>query len=127
MRDELKANVSADVAVVTMGGPETARQFCERQHLPFTCLSDPSRASYRAYGLRRGGLMDLFGPASLAAGLRAAVHGHLVGVPVGDAYQLGGTFLISLDGTVRYARYPGHAGDHPSAAELKQAISANAD
>ena len=107
-----------------MGGPQTAREFCERQRLPFTCLSDPSRASYRAYGLRRGRLMDLVGPASLAAGLRAAAHGHLVGAPVGDVYQLGGTFVIGAGGTVRYARYPTHAGDHPSASELKQAISA---
>lgn len=123
MRDELATSTTIAVAVVSMGGPEVAHEFCARQRLPFICLSDPSRASYRAYGLRRGARMDVFGPATLPAGLRAAAHGHFVGRPVGDVYQLGGTFLIGRDGIVRYARYPKHAGDHPAAAELRRVVA----
>jgi hypothetical protein len=106
-----------------MGRPAAAREFCQRQHLPFICLSDANRASYRAYGLRRGSLREVVGPAALAAGLRAAARGHFASVPVDDVYQLGGTFLIDTGGVIRFARYPAHAGDHPSPAELDRAVA----
>ena len=115
MRGEIGDHAAIGVAIVTMGRPAEADGFCRAAHLPYCCLSDPARASYRAYGLRRGGANDIFGPTVLAAGARAALRGHFVGVPVGDVYQLGGVFLVNSDGRIGYAHYPRHAGDQPPA------------
>ncbi len=107
-----------------MGTPAEASAFCKQAQLPFTCLSDPSRASYRAFGLRRGSLNDVIGPVAVLAGLRAATKGHFVGRPVNDVYQLGGIFLIGTDGSISYARYPRHSGDNPPAGEIRRLLAA---
>lgn len=111
------------VALITMGKPPEAAAFCRAQRLPYTCLSDPARRSYRAFGLRRGTTADVMGPAPMLAGLRAASKGHFVGRPVDDVYQLGGIFLVNTDGRLGYARYSRHAGDQPAAGELRRAVS----
>ncbi len=90
--------------------------------MPFTCLADPQRSAYRAFALRQGRPAELFGPAVLARYVQAALKGHLGGTPVGDTRLLPGTFIIDRDGTVRYAHYARHAGDHPPVAELVAAL-----
>ncbi len=120
MRDEAGNQQDVTVAVVTMGKPDEAAAFCQAAKLPFLCLSDPGRASYRAYGLKRGSTMEVIGPAPALAGLRAAARGHIVGRPVGDVYQLGGIFKVGTDGTIIYARYPRHSGDNPAAGEVRR-------
>jgi hypothetical protein len=123
LRDEAGVREDTAVAVVTMGTPGETAAFCKQVRLPFICLSDPSRASYRAFGLKRGGVNEVMGPAPALAGLRAAAKGHFVGRPVNDVYQLGGLFLIDADGRIRYARYPRHAGDNPPPGEIRRVIS----
>jgi AhpC/TSA antioxidant enzyme len=124
LRDEVGQVSGVTVAVVTMGRPEEASAFCQRERLPFRCLSDPARAAYRAYGLRRGGLTEIMGPGPMLGMMRAATRGHFVGVPVGDVYQLGGVFLIGTDGRLRYLHYARHAGDHPAPGEIARAARA---
>lgn len=118
MRDEAGKQQDVAVAIVTMGKPEGAAAFCRQNRLPFTCLSDPGRGSYRAYGLRRGSFNDVMGPGPILAGVRAAAKGHFVGRPVDDVYQLGGLFLVGSDGRIRYSHYPRHSGDNPGAGEI---------
>ena len=43
---------------------------------------------------------------------------------VGDAFQMPGTFIIDTAGTVRYARYAKHSGDHPLVSEIVEALRA---
>ncbi len=123
LRGEAGNQQDVAIAVVTMGTPQEAAAFCQQAKLPFTCLSDPARTSYRAFGLRRGSLNEVVGPASVLSGLRAAAKGHFVGRPVNDVYQLGGLFLISTDGRIRYARYPRHSGDNPPAGEIRKVLA----
>ncbi|MER3420120.1 MAG: hypothetical protein C4290_06170, partial [Chloroflexota bacterium] len=85
-------------------------------------LADPRREGYRAFALRRGGPAELVGPAVLLRYAQAALKGHLGGVPMGDTRLLPGTFIIDREGTVRYARYARHAGDHPPVEELVAAL-----
>ncbi len=98
------------------------RALCARYRTPFPCLADPRLEGYRAFALRRGGPAELFGPRVLLRYAQAALKGHLGGVPVGDTRLLPGTFIIDRQGTVRYARYARHAGDHPPVAELVAAL-----
>ena len=107
---------------MTQGDPAQAQALCKRMKAPFPCLADPRREGYREFGLRRGSVMAVMGPATWAAGLRAASKGHFVERVVGDAFLLPGTFVIDSDGVVRYARYARHAGDHPEVRELVEAL-----
>jgi len=127
LRDETGQQRVVAVAIVTMGKPEAAAEFCHVHRLPFTCLSDPERGSYRAYGLRRGTIGEVIGPGPILAGLRAAAKGHLIGRPVDDVYQLGGLFVVGTDGLIRYARYPRHSGDNPPHGEISRIVTTVSD
>ncbi len=105
-----------------MGDPRQAQALCQRLAAPFPCLADPERAAYRDFGLRRGTMMEVAGPANWRRGLAAMAKGHLIERTTGDPMQLSGTFIIATDGRVRYARYGRHAADHPQPSELIAAL-----
>ncbi len=91
--------------------------------MPFPCLADPDKDGYRAFGLKRGSAMEVMGPATWGAGLRAFRKGHRVESPGDDVFQMPGTFIIDSASVVRFARYARHSGDHPKAAELLAALA----
>lgn len=66
--------------------------------------------------------MQVMGPATWVAGIRAFRKGHRIETYGEDVYQLSATFIIDRDGIVRYARYAKHSGDHPPASELVEAL-----
>ena len=109
---------------MTQGDPRQAQALCDRFKAPFPCLADPQRAGYRAYGLPRGGPMELLGPQVIARGVEAAAKGHFIERTIGDRLQLSGTFIIDRAGVVRYARYARHSADHPKTSELISALRA---
>jgi hypothetical protein len=123
VRDEVGGQGGLAVAIVTMGKPDEAGAFCQRERLSFHCLSDPGRSAYRAYGLRRGTLNEVMGPEPLLGYMRAAMKGNFARVPVGDVYQLGGVFLVRTDGRLHHAHYPRHAGDHPPPGEIARGVA----
>ncbi len=123
MRGEIGERDDLTVALITMGRPAEAAAFCRAQRLPYRCLSDPARRSYRAFGLRRGTPIDVMGPGPAIAALRAAGKGYFVGRPVGDVYQLGCIFLVTTDGRIAFARYPSHAGDQPAPGDLARVVA----
>ena len=112
------------IVAVTQGDAQQAQALCDRFDAPFPCLADPQRKSYATFGMKRGSFLQVLGPTVLARGLQAASKGHFVEKVVGDAFQLPGTFIIDQEGVVRYARYARHAADHPSTAELIEALRA---
>ena len=107
---------------ITQGDPRQAQALCDRFQVPFPCLADPRRSGYKAFGLKRGSVLEVFGPAALLRGMQAARKGHHIEKTVGDAFQMPGTFIINRDGVVRYAHYARHVGDHPKTAELIEAL-----
>lgn len=110
------------IVAVTQGEPQQAQALCDRFQVPFPCLADPRRSSYKAFGLKRGSVVQVLGPAVLLRGVQAALKGHHIEKTVGDAFQMPGTFIIDGDGVVRYARYAVHAADHPAIGELVEAL-----
>lgn len=108
---------------MTQGDAAQAQALCDRFGAPFPCLADPSREGYRTYGLKRGSVMEVMGPAAILRGARAASKGHFVERVRGDAFQMPGTFIIDRDGLVRYTRYARHSADHPSVEELIVALA----
>jgi peroxiredoxin len=107
---------------VAHGEPKQAQTLCDRFNVPFPCLADPKKDGYQAFDIKRGSAMQVMGPATWAAGIRALRKGHRIETYGEDVYQLSATFIIDRDGIVRYARYAKHSGDHPKTTELVEAL-----
>ncbi len=75
-----------------MGTPDEGERFFEKRWPEARAVSDPDRVLFDAFGLERGSLMQVMGPATWAAGFRARAQG--VGLPKGDLRVLAGSFLV---------------------------------
>jgi peroxiredoxin len=102
------------LALVHMGTEEQGTKLFAKygfQDLPR--ISDRSRALYRAFGLRRGGLGDLFGLKVLVrAFLGGALKKHGIGKLAGDGFQMPGVFLLYHGEIIRSFRHQS-AADRP--------------
>lgn len=81
------------MAFVSMANEEKAKEFFARygvEDLPR--FSDPKKELYKAFGLETGSFTQVLGVKSFIRGFEAIKHG--IGVPVGDPWQMPGTFLI---------------------------------
>ena len=112
------------IALITVGSPDDTDAFFRERDLPshFLALADPEKRAYQAYGLTRASTSELFAPQVWAKGFRAALHGHFIGMPKGDPFQMPGLFLVDTAGVVRYAHRHRDAGDNPPNAELFAAL-----
>ncbi len=88
------------------------RSFFDQMWPEARAVSDTSKKFYDAFGLKRGGLREMFGPQVLAKGLTSTLKGNNVGKPVGDPWLMPGVFLVHGEQIVWQHRYD-HAGDHP--------------
>ena len=68
-------------------------------------VSDPSATLYGAFGLERGRLSQVLGPAVWLRGAAALVQGHAIGAIVGDALQMPGVFLVNRGRIVKAFRH----------------------
>jgi hypothetical protein len=89
-------------------------------------LADESRESYKAMGLRRGTATQLIGPKSVLSGIgRVASTGGkaLQGRTIGDAAQLGGTFLVMPGGEIAWAHVNQDASDNATVEQIEAALA----
>lgn len=98
---------------VAMCQPREAAAFCGSRAPSVSCLCDVGRTAYAAYGLGRGSVMEVMGPAAMMAGARAALGGQMQGATVGDPMMMPGTFAVDRDGIIRAVHYARHSGDQP--------------
>lgn len=105
------------MAIITQGTPETARAFCRERAPGQTCLADPERAAYRAYGLERANLWQSFLSLRVWQSNRRLKEdrGWKTELPPAgqDAMQMAGTFVIGRDGRIRLPYYYDDIADHP--------------
>jgi peroxiredoxin len=114
------------LAVITQGKPEETRVFCGERIPEVTCLSDPERKAYRAYGLGRGKLpqtvlswrvMRSNSRLSKSKGWKPELP------PEGqDAFQMSGLFIIGPDGRIRLPYYYEDIADHPPVELLLEGV-----
>lgn len=107
------AAAGMQVVAIGLGQPKHAERFCGQLAPSVTCLTNEATDLNRAYGLTRGSLLQLMGPAGIANGMRAMRKGFTQGKSTGDEQMLPGTFVVDKAGVVRYTYYSGNAGDHP--------------
>jgi peroxiredoxin len=106
-----------NLALVTQGTPEAAKKFCAERAPGVTCLADPERGAYRAYGLGRASLLQsVLSPRVMKSNKRLEREkGWKPEMPPAgqDAFQMSGTFIIGADGRIRLPYYYDDIADHP--------------
>src|SRR5262245_39623495 len=107
-----------------MGDPTEARAFKSSQKIPFSLLSDTGQGVYRAYGLGGVNMFEEMQANTVGALFRESMRGNFAGIPVGDVSQLGGTFLIDMQGVARYVRRNKNTTEFPRSPELLRALQA---
>lgn len=116
VRPELEARGLA-LAIMTQGTPEQAKAFCADRAPGATCLADPDRKAYTAYGLGRGSFFQtLLSPNIWKSNkrLKATKGFSPEPAPAGqDTFVMSGTFIIGTDGRVRLPYYYEDIADHP--------------
>jgi hypothetical protein len=114
------------IVLVHMVDDDTAREALRPYGLDdLLRLSDPELKLYRAFGLERGTVRQLFGPRVWLRGIVAGLFGrHGVGALAGDGFQMPGVFLIRR-GKVEAAYIHRTASDRPDYAGL--ACAAHSD
>jgi hypothetical protein len=80
-------------------------------------LADPEGELYRAFGVERGGVREMFGLASWSCGLRAVRQGHFVNRKIGDPWTLP-TIVAVRGGSIVWEFHGDHAGHHPDVAAI---------
>jgi hypothetical protein len=103
---------------VALAPPGEAKAFCTSRAPSLRCLSDPTMASYAAYGLTQGSTRELLGAENWIAGMRATLGGHLItretmNYTRAQRQMMPGAFAIDASGTVRAVHYARFAGDLP--------------
>lgn len=86
-----------------------------------TRIADPRCELYRAFGLGKGGFLELFGPRVWWRGAVSVFKGCGVGYLAGDGLQMPGAFLFH-DGKIIASQRAHSAADLPNLAELFQAL-----
>ena len=122
MRDALPAIRArgAELVVIGSGEPYQALQFRDEQDIDFPLLVDPELRAYAAAGLRRG-VMRTVGPAAIRHAIRALRGRFRQGRIRGNAWQLGGVFVIAPGDRVLFEQRSEAAGGH---ADLRLVVAA---
>jgi peroxiredoxin len=107
------------IVLVHMGTEEDSAPLFRKYGLEdISRVSDPQQSVYRAFGLTRGSVGQLFGPVVWARGFRAGIlDGHGIGRLVGDGFQMPGVFLVFHSEIVRSYRHQS-ASDRPDYREM---------
>ena len=122
-RDEIHAR-DAELFIIGNGAPSFARAFREDLEITTPLYTDPSLATHRLLGFRRGVRETLLSLAVYGAAVRALRRGFRQGWTRGDAWQLGGVLVVRPDGTMAYRHASAAAGDHPPVADVLAALAA---
>lgn len=110
-----------------MGPPGGVGDYCRQREVPFTCLADPDRSGYRAFGLEAAGPGRWASPKVVWGGVKLFRKGVASGLPhTGqDIRQMPGTFVVAPGGRVLLAHYHADASDNPHVDALLGALGAS--
>jgi peroxiredoxin len=101
----------AKLWIIGNGRPNDARTFALMHNMVDSVFTDPSRALYRALGMKNG-VTRTFAFESLRHAYRAYQEGHRQSMTKGDPWQQGGTIVVGRGGDLVYVYVSQVAGDH---------------
>ncbi len=106
------------VVAIGLGSSKRSKEFRAELDVPFPLLADPRKLAYRAYGLTRINPLREVNLNSLRLGFEARrAYGGSLSTDQ-DMGQLGGVFVVGIDGIVRYAQPQQRMSDVPSNDDL---------
>jgi len=118
----------AEVAMITFTTDDELDVYQQRRQLPFPVLIDADRGVYRAYGLGRGSVLDVWGWRALrrywqilrpsGPGSRNDMH-----AATEDVRQLGGDMVIAPDGRLAWGHWSANSADRPSVDDIVHAVT----
>jgi peroxiredoxin len=113
LRDQIESR-GTGLVLVHMSSGDHAHHLLARFGLEdVPAISDPRRSLYRAFGLRRGSLRQVAGPALWPQGVRLVLRrGQSLSRKGGDLFQLSGLFLV-FQGQVVRSFFHRNAGEMP--------------
>jgi peroxiredoxin len=120
VKDEIES-LGAKLVVVGNGSAMFARMFAEDQKLLGAVYTDPTRAVYRALGMKDG-IKSALKLGALKNAWRAYRAGYRQTSVQGDPLQQGGVLVVGPDGAIAYAYLSETAGDHPPVDEVLDAL-----
>jgi hypothetical protein len=112
-----------DTLFFFQGSPTEGRALLRSYWPAARAVADPEGAIYGAFGIGRGGPLQMFGPAVWTARSRARAKGHRNGSPSGDVWRMPGVFLTEGTRIVWTHEYA-HAADHPDYQEIAERAAA---
>ena len=115
-----------DVVGVSFETRDRLLQLSRQLQLPFALLSDPERDVYRAYGLERGGWLQVFSRETLWAYLKHFLRGGRYYHRRSDLKQLGGDFVLDENGKVIFEYRSIYPHDRPSVSRLIEELRSGA-
>jgi peroxiredoxin len=117
--------IGAAVTVVGQGTPRECAEFCDARQVPFRVLVDPDRSAYRAFGLGKGGAMQVLGPPMMLPWIRNELRTETRQRSSRGASvtQMPGTFVVDVAGIVRFAHRSRHVADIPRNHVILKALS----
>jgi len=109
----------ARIVLVHMSDSGAIAELIEKNRLAdVDSICDPEQKLYKAFGLKRGSFLQLFGPRVLWRGFQAGILArHGIGRPSADIFQMPGLFLLDEAIIVRRFRHRS-ASDRPDYAGI---------
>jgi hypothetical protein len=109
------------IAVVTFETAASVRAYIADTGIAWPVLLDQDRTLYRAYGMDRGRLRDIWGIRTWLAYAKELARGRLPRYSGADTRQLGGDVLIDPAGIVRFHHVGTGPADRPAVAAILEA------
>jgi peroxiredoxin len=123
-REEIEAR-GAKLVFIGQATPKHAAHFQRRFAPDVPVLADDKRESYKAMGIPRATAAQLLGPKSVLKGIsRIATSGQVTvqGRVIGDAAQLGATFIVLPSGKVAWSHVSQDASDNAEPEDVLEAL-----
>lgn len=115
-QDELQ-RLNTEVLVISFGALPLARAWLEETCAPFRLLLDPEREVYHAYGLESS-LLRSWNLKTVRYYVERVRAGHQWRGIQGDSSQLGGDFIVDVEGIMRLAYRSRDPTDRPPVERL---------
>lgn len=125
---DLRAAAEGDAAFPAVlfffqGTVTEGRALLRRYGPQLRAISDEAGFFYEGFGIRRGGLLEMFGPSVLRGWSRAAGKGHRNGDRSGDVWRMPGMYL-ARGSQILWAHEYRHAADQPDYGHVRDLASA---
>lgn len=111
-----------EVVVISFADPPHVARFAKAIGHPYRWLSDPERASYKAFGVRRGNILNPFSWTDISRNFMSTLRGRPWIPQQSDIWQLGADFVFDPAGrlTLEYRCTSSH--DRPPVSAVMDAF-----